>query len=107
MYKIFDSHKVHHGTHEELEDGFDRRRKNFSRGENPESIIQGYGLSPLLFVIAMMPLDHILRKYTEATNSLTHRRKNQPHDLHEGHQIVFKKQKEWESYINNKNIQSG
>ena len=25
---------------------------------------QGYALSPLLFIIAMMPLDHILRKCT-------------------------------------------
>ena len=39
------------------------RRKRFSRGKD-QKIFKGDALSPLLFVIAMMPLNRIFRKYT-------------------------------------------
>ena len=45
-----------------LESGFDRRRKTLAQVK-----IQNYlpdVLSPLIFVIAMMPLNHVLRKCT-------------------------------------------
>ena len=39
-------------------------RKNLSEVKIQRKIFPGDVLSPLLFVIAMMPLSHILRKYT-------------------------------------------
>ena len=58
MYKISHGHKLYRKKHENLESGIDNRRK-VQRG-----IFQGDVLSPLLFMIAMLPLNYILRKYT-------------------------------------------
>ena len=49
---------------EKLESGIDRERKNFAEVKIHRGIFQEDGLSPFLFVIAMMPLNHILRKST-------------------------------------------
>ena len=38
--------------------------KNFAKTKIQRGIFQGDALSSLLFIIAMMPLNHILRKYT-------------------------------------------
>ena len=38
-------------------------------------IFQGDDLSPLLFIIAMMPLNHILKNAQPDTNSVDHRKK--------------------------------
>ena len=51
------SHKVHRENYENLESWIDSRRKKIQR-----SIFQWYALSLLLFIIAMMPLNDILRK---------------------------------------------
>ena len=51
-------------NYQKLENGIDGRRK-FSLGENPRRYIPRVALSPLLFVIAMMPLTHILREFTD------------------------------------------
>ena len=62
---IQQSHKIHHGSHEKLECRIDSRRKNFSRDEKIQrGIFQEDVLSLLLFVIAMIPLNSILRKCT-------------------------------------------
>ena len=50
------SHKLYRENHENLESGFDSRRE---RG-----IFQRDTLLPLIFIIEMVPLNHILRKYT-------------------------------------------
>ena len=38
--------------------------KSFAETKIQKGIFQGYALSPLQFIIAMMPLNHILRKCT-------------------------------------------
>ena len=61
------SHKLNRENHENLENGIDsRREKRRSKG----GIFQGDALSPLLFVIAMIPLNHILRKCTKKKKQL-------------------------------------
>ena len=40
------------------------RGKNFDETKIQRGIFQGDALSPLLFIIVMMPLNHILRKCT-------------------------------------------
>ena len=42
--------------------------KSLTEVKIQRGIFQGFALSPLLFVIAMMPLNHILRKYTAGYN---------------------------------------
>ena len=53
------SHKLYRENHENLESGIDSRRKKLPRG-----IFRGDALSALLFIIAMMLLNRILRKCT-------------------------------------------
>ena len=43
----------------------DSRRKKYNWGENPGGFFQWDALSPLIFVLAMMPLNHILKKYSD------------------------------------------
>ena len=60
---IRQSHKIYHGSHEnwkvELTGG-----KTLAEVKIQKGIFQIDALSPLLYVIAMMPLSYILRKYT-------------------------------------------
>ena len=56
------SHKLHRKNHANLESGTDSRRKKLSWNKDPKRDFQGDALSPLLFIIAMMPLNHILSK---------------------------------------------
>ena len=60
--KITWSHKLHRTDHENLESGPDSRRKKHNWKKDPKRHFQGDALSPLLFLIAMMPLNHILWK---------------------------------------------
>ena len=64
MYKI--SHEainLHRTDHENLESGADRGRKKHSWNTDPkEAFSKEMHYRPLLFIIAMMPLNHILRK---------------------------------------------
>ena len=61
-YYYYDwSHKLHRTDHES---GTDSRRKSIAETKIQRGIFQGDALSPLLFIIAMMPLNHILRKCT-------------------------------------------
>ena len=54
-------------------------------------IFQGDALSPLLFVIAMMQLNHILRKYTGSYKFTKSQEKNQTPNADGGHQPVCQK----------------
>ena len=56
--------KVYRGNHKKLESRNDNRKKKLNWGESPESIFQRDALSPLLFVMARMPLNHVLKKCT-------------------------------------------
>ena len=56
------SHKLHWKDHANLESGADSRRKKLSRSKDPKRNFPSDALSPLLFIIAMMPFNLILRK---------------------------------------------
>ena len=69
-------------------------------------VFQGDALSPWLFVIAMIPLNHILRKCTCGQTSQI-ARKYQPPKVHERHQTVCQKWKRiGNSNTGSENIQS-
>ena len=59
---VQDIQQSHQENHENLESENDSRRKKLYWGKDPERL--GDELSLLLFVIAIMPLNHIIRKYT-------------------------------------------
>ena len=63
MYDIR-SNKVYRRNHEKLESGNDSRRKILAEVKIQEGIFKRDVLSPLLFVIVLMLLNHILRKCT-------------------------------------------
>ena len=75
---------------------------NIQRG-----IFQGDALSPLLFIIAMMPLNHILRKCTAEYKLSISKEKNQSPNVR--HQTIYKKMKKnWKLlYTQLEYIQSG
>ena len=50
--------------HEKLESWINSRRKKLGRNKDTRGIFQGDALSPLLFIITVMSLNHILRKCT-------------------------------------------
>ena len=66
MYKIYDEIiKFIEKKHEKLERGIDRwSKKNLAEVKIQRSIFLRDALSPLLFLLAMIPLNHILRKCT-------------------------------------------
>ena len=63
------THKFHLENHENLESRIDSSRKKLSWSKIQRGIFQGDALSTLLFVIALMSLDHILRKCTTGYKS--------------------------------------
>ena len=56
--------KLYRGNHENLEHGIDSRRKKLGWSKDPKRYISRDALSPLLFIIDTMPLNHILKKCT-------------------------------------------
>ena len=58
------SHKLYRENYENLESGIDSSRKKLNCNKDPKRYFQGDALSPLLFINALMPLNHILRKCT-------------------------------------------
>ena len=63
MYAIW-SYKLNRENYEILNSGIESRWKKFGRSKDAKSIFQGDALSPLLLIIALLPLKHILRKRT-------------------------------------------
>ena len=58
------SHKLYWENHENLKVELTARGRSLAEAKIQRGIFQGDALSPLLFIIAMMPLNHILRKCT-------------------------------------------
>ena len=54
--------KYYHDSYGILESRFDSRRRKPSRRENPKRHLLGWPFSLLLFIIAIMPFNYILRK---------------------------------------------
>ena len=61
---IQQSHKILYRSHEKLERRINKIKKTLTEGKIQRGIFRRDELSPLLFVIAMMPLTYILRKCT-------------------------------------------
>ena len=78
-------------------------RKKLNWCENPEGIFQGDALSASLFIIATMPLSHLLRKCTGGYKLHKSQEKNEPPKVHGQHQTVCQKWKR----IGNLNTVSG
>ena len=57
-----------------LKGGINSWRSNASIVKNPKRHFHRNLPSPLLFVVDMMPLSHIIKKYTRSTNSPKHRK---------------------------------
>ena len=94
------SHKLHRTDHEDLESGTDSRRKNIAETKFQRGIFQGDALSPLLFIIVMMPLNHILRKCT-AGYKLSRSQEKINHLLYmDGIKLFAKNERELETLIN-------
>ena len=81
------------------------RGKSFVETKIWRGIFLGDTLSPLLFIIAMIPLNYFLRKYTGRSRIA---RKYQPFNVHGRHQTVYQKRKRiGNPNIGSENIQSG
>ena len=73
--------------------------RSLAEAKIQRGIFQGDTLSPLLFLIAMMPFNHILRKYTGGYKLNKSQEKNQSPNEHGRHQTLYKNKKEWETLI--------
>ena len=58
------SHKIYRENHEKLESGTNSKRKKLNWDKIQRGIFQRDELSPLLFVLVMVSLNHIFRKGT-------------------------------------------
>ena len=67
-------------------------KKSLSEVKIQRGIFQGDALSLLLFVISMMPLNHIFRKCT-AGYKLSKSQENINHDVHGQYQTFYQKRK--------------
>ena len=62
VHDIHRRHEVHRGNHEKLE--LTTSGKSLTEVKIQRGIFQGDALSPLLFVVTIMPINHIFRKCT-------------------------------------------
>ena len=92
------SHKLYYENHENLESGIDSRRKEIAEAKIQRGIFQGDAQSPLLFIIAMMPFNHILRKCT-AGYKLTSQEKMNHLMYMDDIKLFIKNEKELETLI--------
>ena len=69
-------------------------------------IFQGDALSPLLFIIAMMPLKHIPRKCTAGYKLSKSQEKNQSPNVHRQHQVIYPHPKKNKKQTGNLNTHS-
>ena len=97
MYKI--SHEVKNFIEKTWRVELTAGGRSFAETKIQRGIFQGYALSPLLFIIAMMPLNHILRKCT-AGYKLSRSQEKFNHLMNMGDIKLFAKQeKELETLI--------
>ena len=104
-YKI--SHEVINFIEETMKiwrDELKAAGKSLAETKIQRGIFQGYALSPLLFIIAMMPLNHILRKFT-AGYKLS-RSQEKINQLMYMDDIIAKNEKELETLIHTVRIYS-
>ena len=93
------SHKFYRENHENMERGIDSRMRSLAETKIQRDVFQGDALSPLLFIIAIMPLDNILRKCTAGYKlSRSHEKIN--HLIYiDGIKLFAKNEKELETLI--------
>ena len=91
MYKI--SSKIINSVekyHAKLESWLDRKRKNFTGVKFQRTVFYGNALLPLLFVIAMMILNHLLRKCLGRYKRFINGWENQPPYVnHHRHHVML------------------
>ena len=101
------SHKLYRENHEKLESGIDSRRKTLSWNKYPKRyIFRGDALSPLLFIIATMPLNYILRKCTAGYKLSRSQEKINHLTYIDDIKLFAKKEKELETLIHTVTIYS-
>ena len=64
VQNIRQSHKLHHESHEKLESGISSMKKPLAEVKHQWGIFKRDSPSPLLFVLAIMPIKYIFRKWT-------------------------------------------
>ena len=74
-------------------------RRSLAEIKIQRGVFQGDALSPLLFIIAMMPLNHILRKYTAGYKLSRSQEKINPLMYMDGIKLFVKNEKELETLI--------
>ena len=93
------SHKVYRENQGKLDDGIDSRRKSLTEVKIQRGIFLSDALSPLIFVISMILLNHILRKCTGGYK-LTKSQEKINHSMYmDDIKLFAKNEKGWETLI--------
>ena len=107
ILKISDPVKLHYESHEKLLSGINSRRLTQVETKTQRGIFQGDSFSPQLLVIAMMPLNYILRKFKGGCKFTKSQEKMNNLMYIDDIKIFTKNSIELETDTNNKNIQPG